>query len=143
MSYGEFLNTEALFLPVIEVYDGDTIFTRFTLPAPLNEIKVRIVGIDTPEMPAKSYHETGKLGRAKCVQEAERALHARDYLRNIIAIHRNVIVVDNYEWDKYGGRIDGDVYAGQGGTWVDLREEMIKAGLAVPYDGKRKTHSWC
>jgi hypothetical protein len=42
-------------------------------------------------------------------------------------------------WDKYGSRIDCDVW--QDGQSVS--DQMIAQKMAVPYNGKRKVHSWC
>jgi endonuclease YncB( thermonuclease family) len=130
-----------MLLPIVEVYDGDTIKTHMNarLPEPLNKVSVRIKDIDTPEMPAKSYAETGKLGRAKCVKEAEAALEAKEFVQ-MMAIGFKKMKVDNFEWGTYGGRIVGDVKIGG----VDVADALIKEGLAVPYDGKAaKTHDWC
>jgi len=130
-----------MLLPIVEVYDGDTIKTHMDsrLPEPLNKVSVRIKGIDTPEMPAKSYAETGKLGRAECADEAEKAIKAKEFVQ-MMAIGFKKMKVDNFDWGTYGGRIVGDVKIGG----VDVADALIKEGLAVPYDGKSaKTHNWC
>lgn len=139
----DFEHMNVMYLPVVDVYDGDTIFVKFTLPAPLDDMKVRIRGIDTPEVPAKSYYETGKLGRAQCVHEAELALAARDHLRELIREFDNVIIVTNFDWDKYGGRIDADAFVGTDDVWINVQEDMINNGYAVPYFGGKKTKDWC
>jgi len=128
-----------LVVPALYVYDGDTIFTRLTLPPPLDNVKVRIAGIDTPERPAKSYVSTGKLGRAECIKEAELALDARSFLINFIADGDGVLLLRNFKWGKYGSRIIADVQT----RGTDLGQLMIRHNLAVPYDGGTKTHSWC
>lgn len=128
-----------LLLPIIGVYDGDTIYTEFTqLPVPLNDIRVRIRDIDAPEMPAPSYLTTGRLGRASCVQEAELALKAKAAVEDLLS-GSNVIQVRNFAWDKFGGRVTANVFV----KGKNVGEELIRAGLAVPYDGGTKTHSWC
>lgn len=130
-----------MLLPIDEVYDGDTIKTHISskrLPYPLNYFSIRVRGIDTPELPAKSYHETGKLGRADCVKEAELALAARDYLTQLSS-SISVMKVDNFEWGKYGGRVIADVKFKS----VNIAEALISQGFAVPYDGGTKTHDWC
>ena len=130
-----------MLMPIDEVYDGDTIKTHFStkrLPAPLNLVSIRIMGIDTPEIPAKSYATTGKLNKADCIQEAELALAARSFVR-AIATNSTKMKVDNFKWDKYGGRIDADVKI----NGVDVAGALIKARLAVPYDGGTKTFDWC
>ena len=130
-----------MLLPIVEVIDGDTIKTDMSkrLPEPLGDISIRIAGIDTPEMPAKSYHETGKLNRAKCVKEAELALEAKEFVEMLV-IGFPKMKVENFDWGTYGGRIVGDVKIGG----VNVGEALIKEGYAVPYDGKTaKSHDWC
>lgn len=130
-----------MLLPIDEIYDGDTIKTHISerrLPEPLNRLSIRIDGIDTPEMPAPSYHETGKLGRAGCVKEAELALQAKALLEKI-AEGTNTMKVEDFDWGKFGGRIVGKVTI----NGVDVAQALIDAGLAVPYDGGTKTHDWC
>lgn len=131
-----------MLLPIDEVYDGDTIFTHianYRLPSPLNLLRVRINGIDTPEMPAKSYYTTGKLGRAKCVKEAELAIKSRLFLISLIDGQKKM-KISNYKWGTYGGRIVADVTI----NGKDIAEEMLTNGHAVYYDGKsEKTHDWC
>jgi len=130
-----------MLLPIVEVMDGDTIRTDMStrLPDPLGKVKIRIRGIDTPEMPAKSYATTGKLNKAKCVKEAELALEAKAYLEGI-AIGFKRMKVDNFIWGTYGGRIVADVRIGG----VDLGGRRIIKKKTVPYDGKAaKSQDWC
>jgi len=130
-----------MLMPIDEVYDGDTIKTHFStnrLPAPLNKVSIRILGIDTPENPAKSYLITGKLGRAACVREAELALAAKAFVQ-AMAIGSSRMKVDNFKYGKYGGRILGDVSI----AGVDVADALIRANLAVPYYGGTKTKDWC
>jgi len=129
-----------MLLPIVEVYDGDTIKTNLgsRLPTPLNEVSIRIYGIDTPEMPAKSYETTGKLGRAKCVKEAELAIKAKDAVEFITLGHTKMKVYD-FKWDKYGGRILGHVKIGG----VNIRDALIEQGFAVEYFGKGTKKDWC
>lgn len=129
-----------MLLPIMEVYDGDTIKSDMSsrLPEPLGKVSVRVRGVDTPELPAKSYHETGKLGRADCIKEAELALEAKEFVEWIAQGHTKM-KVDNFEWGKYGGRIVGDVKI----NGVDVAESLIEAEFAVPYDGGKKTKDWC
>jgi micrococcal nuclease len=85
---------------VIRVIDGDTVIISAPyLPPPLKpQLSLRIHGIDTPE----------KNTRAKCSREhqlAEQAtLHTLQTIQNG-KNHRIVIL----EWDKYGGRVLGDI----------------------------------
>lgn len=129
-----------MLLPIVEVHDGDTIKTDLTwrLPAPLNEMSIRVYGIDTPEMPAKSYATTGKLGRAKCDKEALLALKARDRVKEIVGTKTRMKVTD-FTWGKYAGRIVAKVSVGG----VDISKTLINEGLAVEYYGKGTKKDWC
>lgn len=130
---------DPLELTVREVKDADTIGISVLLPPPLNELDVRVNGIDTPEMPAKSYRETGKLNRAGCVAEAELALRATAYVNELIDAANGKISIDNYDWGKYGGRLVADVYI-EGKLLADM---LLQRGYAVPYFGVGERHEWC
>ena len=41
--------------------------------------------------------------------------------------------------DKYGSRIDAQVIS----NGINVGEEMIKRGLAVPYTGSGQKQNWC
>lgn len=129
-----------LLLPIVSIYDGDTIKTKLSLPPPLDSISIRINGMDTPEKPANSYASTGKLGRAKCDKEAILALSATNYLQKLHAEYGGYMIVKNFKYGAYAGRIVGDVYIGG----IEISQHMIGLGYAVPYDGKSKrTTNWC
>jgi endonuclease YncB( thermonuclease family) len=109
--------------------DGDTVaFAAPFLPAPLKpELSVRVYGVDTPE----------KGHRAKCPQEAERGAQASAFTKNAIKNSTKHQVV-LYGWDKYGGRVLGDILLdGQ-----SLRAMLIANGFAREYYGEAK-QSWC
>lgn len=111
------------------VIDGDTVaFQAPFLPEPLKkELSIRVYGVDTPE----------KGFRAKCPSEDQRGQAATEFTKNTIkaSTKRQVIIMD---WDKYGGRVLGDVLLdGQ-----SLRMMLISKGFAKEYYGEAKT-SWC
>jgi endonuclease YncB( thermonuclease family) len=143
--FGAVAHAQDLYVPVINVYDGDTVETRLTLPSPLDKVSVRIYGIDTPEMPAKSYATTGKLNRAKCIQEAELALLAQAYVEDLVKDNGNLLLLRAYSWDKYGGRIDADTYVVDLATGIEINiaDQLISNGMAVEYYGGKKTKNWC
>jgi len=130
---------EYMLLPVVDVYDGDTIKTDLSwrLPYPLSKVSIRIYGIDTPEMPAKSYAITGKLNRAKCVKEAEMALIAK--ARVVELVGSGQLKISNFKWGRNGGRIVAVVKV----NGIDIGATLIKEGLAVEYFGKGKKQDWC
>lgn len=117
-----------LFLPILYVYDGDTIRSFYEgLPYPLYKIYVRLDGIDTPE----------KGFRAECQEEKDKAEEVKHFLIDIIG-NSKIMRVTNYKWDKYGGRILGTVFV----NGVNLSEALIKAHKAREYHGEKKK-SWC
>lgn len=129
-----------MLLPIVSVYDGDTIKTDLSwrLPEPLNKVSIRIYGIDTPEMPAKSYATTGKLNRAKCVKEAELALKAKARVEEIVGSNTRMKVTD-FKWGRNGARIVAKVSIGG----VDVAKTLIDEGYAVEYYGSGTKQDWC
>ena len=114
--------------PVIGIKDGDTLTVNLPgLPPALNPVAVRLRSVDTPE--------SG--GRAKCASERKLAERATLFTRKAITAARR-IEFEEPSWDKYGGRIDADV-------WVDgklLSDQLIAAGLARQYNGGKR-RGWC
>jgi endonuclease YncB( thermonuclease family) len=114
---------------ITRVIDGDTVaFQAPFLPAPLKpELSIRVFGVDTPE----------KGHRAECASENERGQAASNFTKNAIAqsTNRQVLLI---RWDKYGGRVLGDVIL----DGRSLREMLILNGFAREYYGEAKT-SWC
>ena len=114
---------------IVRVSDGDTIVISAPfLPAPLKpELAVRIFGVDTPE----------KGHRAQCPQENERALVASKFTTQAIQSHpKHQVII--YGWDKFGGRILGDILV----NGQSIRQGLIANGLAREYYGDAK-QSWC
>ena len=111
------------------VIDGDTVaFQADWLPDPLKkELSVRVYGVDTPE----------KGFRAKCPQEDARGQAATAFTKSVMnaAKTRQVVLMD---WDKYGGRVLGDIVL----DGNSLRSMLIQQGYAREYYGEAKT-SWC
>jgi endonuclease YncB( thermonuclease family) len=114
---------------VIRVVDGDTVqFEAPWVPAPIAQrISVRVFGVDTPE----------KGHRAQCPREAALGQRATEYTRNMIASATSIRVALR-DWDKYGGRVLGDIII----DGRSLRMSLINEGLAREYFGETKT-SWC
>ena len=114
---------------IIRVSDGDTIVIAAPfLPAPLKpELAVRIYGVDTPE----------KGHRAQCPSEDQRGQAASLFTKNAVATTQKHQVII-YGWDKFGGRILGDMIL----NGISLRAELIRNGYAREYFGEAK-QSWC
>lgn len=114
---------------ILRVIDGDTVIIAAPfLPAPLKpELSVRVYGVDTPE----------KGFRSSCTLENQRGLAATEFTKQAIArsTSRSLVL---YDWDKYGGRVLGDlILDGQ-----SLRSMLITNGYARAYYGDAK-QSWC
>ena len=114
---------------IIRVSDGDTIVISAPfLPAPLKpELAVRVFGVDTPE----------KGHRAQCPSEAQRGEQASAFTKNAVKSTKKHQVI-LYSWDKFGGRVLGDMIL----DGVSLRAELIRNGFAREYYGDAK-QSWC
>jgi endonuclease YncB( thermonuclease family) len=114
---------------ILRVNDGDSIVISAPfLPPPLKpELIVRIYGVDTPE----------KGHRAKCALEDRKGTAATAFTKNAIANgqHHQVVL---YAWDKFGGRVLGDILV----DGVSLRAALIRNRLAREYYGEAK-QSWC
>lgn len=111
------------------IIDGDTVaFKADWLPAPLKpELSIRVYGVDTPE----------KGHRAGCESEAKRGEAATAFTKAAIkaSTQRQVYLIG---WDKYGGRVLGDIFL----DGKSLRQMLIENGFAREYYGDKK-ESWC
>jgi endonuclease YncB( thermonuclease family) len=114
---------------ILRVSDGDTVvISAKFLPAPLKpELAVRIFGVDTPE----------KGSRAKCDSENQRGLAASAFTKIAVA-QSTQQQVTLYAWDKFGGRVLGDILL----DGRSLRAMLIENGHARAYFGEAK-QSWC
>jgi endonuclease YncB( thermonuclease family) len=118
---------------ILRVTDGDTVVIAAPfLPAPLKpELAIRVFGVDTPE----------KGHRAMCPSEAQRGEAASAFTKNAInqaAAAKGKFQVTMYGWDKFGGRVLGDILI----NGQSLRAALIANGFAREYYGEAK-QSWC
>lgn len=113
---------------VINVVDGDTLrITADFLPPQLgNTLLLRIAGLDTPE---KGY-------LAKCQSERDASVVATEATKKFLSGGTPIISLQ--KWDKYGGRVLGDVEVNR----RMLSVYLISNGYARPYNGERKS-DWC
>jgi len=118
---------------ILRVTDGDTVVIAAPfLPAPFKpELAIRVYGVDTPE----------KGFRAQCPSEAQRGDAASAFTKNAInsaAAGGGKFQVTMYGWDKFGGRVLGDILI----NGQSLRAALIANGFAREYYGDAK-QSWC
>jgi endonuclease YncB( thermonuclease family) len=114
---------------ILRATDGDTVVIEAPwVPAPIKkEIAIRVFGVDTPE----------KGFRAQCPAEEAKGQAASAFTKDLIAKSTKKQYV-LYRWDKFGGRVLGDVVL----DGKSLREQLITNGYARPYFGEAK-QSWC
>lgn len=115
---------------VLRVVDGDTvdIDAPFLPPELGKHLKLRVYGVDTPE----------KGHQAKCNAERRKAQTATEFVEEKVA-NAKVIKVELRKWDKFGGRVLGDLII----DGKRLSELLVEEGHAVSYDGGRKSKNWC
>lgn len=114
---------------IIRIIDGDTVVIKAPfLPYPLKpQLAIRVFGVDTPE----------KSWRGKCKYERLLGEMASQFTKSRIrsAKTRQVRLI---KWDKFGGRVLGDILL----DGKSLRDLLIENGYAREYYGKKK-ESWC
>ncbi len=111
---------------VLRVLDGDTFEARVHIwPGMDITTKIRLRGIDAPEM------------RARCPDERTKAEAAREALIRVLG--EGSVAISNIGQDKYGGRVDADVSTAR---IADVAAAMLESGHARRYGGGRRA-SWC
>lgn len=111
---------------VLRVLDGDTFEARVRIwPGMDVTTKVRLRGIDAPEM------------HARCDAERVKAVAARDALTQMLK--EGSVAVSTIGQDKYGGRVDA--VASTAHT-PDVAAALVERGLVRRYTG-RKREGWC
>jgi endonuclease YncB( thermonuclease family) len=111
---------------VLRVLDGDTFEARVHVWPGLDvTTKVRLRGIDAPEL------------KAKCSEERAKAEAARNALSTILA--QGEVGISQVGLDKFGGRVDA---VASTKTTPDVSTALLQAGLARSYDGGRRA-GWC
>ena len=111
---------------IVEVVDGDTLTVRARVWLGQDvEIRVRIAGIDTPEL------------RGHCAYERRLARAARAFVAARIGTAE--VTLTDIRYGKYAGRVVARVVTATG---VDLAPALIAASLARAYAGGRRA-GWC
>jgi endonuclease YncB( thermonuclease family) len=111
---------------VLRVLDGDTFEARVHVWPGLDiTTRVRLRGIDAPEM------------NARCIEERDKAEAARDALRAIL--DQGEVGISRVTLDKYGGRVVAEASTQ---ATPDVSLALLEAGLARRYSGRRRD-GWC
>jgi micrococcal nuclease len=112
---------------VVDIVDGDTLTVRAHIWLGQEvETRVRLIGIDTPEL------------RGGCDSEREQARAARAALSALVA--GRTVTLRDIEADVYGGRVLARLDPVDG---VDVAAALVDGGLARPYDGRTRRAPWC
>jgi endonuclease YncB( thermonuclease family) len=111
---------------VLRVLDGDTFEARVRVWPGLDiTSKIRLRGIDAPEL------------KARCAEERAKAEAARDALKAIL--DQGEVGISAVTIDKYGGRVIADASTR---ATPDVSAALLGAGLARSYAGGQR-QSWC
>ena len=109
---------------VVSVYDGDTMTVDAEpWPGLTARTKVRVAGVDTPEI------------RGKCQREKDLAVRARDFVRATVGA---MVRLTDVRPGKYAGRVIADVWINE----QKLSDLLIAENLGRPYHGGRR-RGWC
>ena len=110
---------------LVEVIDGDTFRAKVKIwLGQTVTVKVRLKGVDTPEM------------NGKCAAEKELAQQAKQFAAQWLK--NNPAQLVNVHYGTYAGRVLATTID-QGGT--SLGAALLSENLAKPYRGRRAT--WC
>ncbi len=132
---------------VVSVIDGDTLEVRvhIWLGQDLN-IRVRLAGIDAPELKGKCDREKALARRARAyllarLDPADSGVAAKAGAEAGAGAKAGAgeIRLREVRYGKFAGRVLARVETLDG---TDLGQGLIAAGLARPYDGRRRA-SWC
>lgn len=108
---------------VMRVIDGDTVEVRALIWIGQEiVVRVRLAGVDTAEL------------RAPCEQARNAALEAKAFVAR--EVEGAAVVLTRIHGDKYFGRVVGHILTPKG---EDLSGLLLSAGLARPYQGRRRT----
>ena len=112
---------------VLSVYDGDTVTLMIDQGMKhFARVKVRMIGIDTPEI------------RTKDLDEKKRGYEAKDYLKS--RIEGKTIIVQTLKKGKFGRWLGvmWDYTEDADDLGESLNDEMIRMGHAKAYDGGKR-----
>lgn len=112
-------DTVSVRIPKLEMLDQDDDFPFFW-----EDVKIRVRGIDTPEI------------RGKCQSEKKKAIAAKQLVKELLE-QAESLEMANVSKGKYFRLVADIIVDGE-----SLGERLLAEGLAVPYDGGTKPN-WC
>ena len=106
----------------LRVVDGDTMDARVDLGFDTyKKIRIRLVGINTPE------------SRTRDLEEKKRGLAAKQFVVDSLAKHKNKFILHSHGVGKYG-RCLGEIFLKD----TKLNDLLITEGHAVAYFGGKR-----
>ena len=119
---------------VIDIYDADTITVVLFFRDIPSIIKLRLLGIDTPEMKPKTDNENEN------IKEKALAIIAKIFLKNILEENENIIYIETNGTEKYG-RTLAILYKKKGDS-KSINQQLVDLKLADSYFGKTKERNF-
>lgn len=131
---------------VVDVYDGDTVtivLKDALTPNTLTKLKIRLLGIDTPELRDPDTKAAGLAARnwllAQLIHLSHEDIQAYEHLdkkgvRALLKAYQGLHFVELHGFDKYG-RVLGRVWADADDVRADndLNAQLIARDLAKPF----------
>lgn len=112
---------------VVRVIDGDTVTVHvFPWPGVIVETRIRLLGVDTPEL------------RGKCEEEKAKARAAKKLVAELLPVGTQV-QIRKVKQDKYAGRHDAEIWLPDGRSVTEI---LVAQGTARLYDGGQR-RGWC
>ena len=107
---------------IVDVYDGDTVYADIDLGLStwIHREKIRLARIDAPEIHGK---------------ERAAGLRSWEYIRKLLLGKEVLLVTIKDRRGKYG-RYLGEIWLQENGTWINVNDRMMEAGMAEPYRPK-------
>lgn len=126
-----------IYAKVVDVYDGDTITIIIMYGDAPMKLKVRLQGVDAPELVVK--RQQGRVYSAEedelITLEMRAGAHVRDKVKKLI--DQKEVIVKLIKCDKYGGRQVGAVYL-KPQSYETLTEYLLSKRYGKPYQAQKK-----
>lgn len=106
---------------ITEVLDGDTVEFVMKRDNKYEKYRLRINGVDAPEI------------RTKNLKEKRLGLESKERLQDLLKQHDNKVLIKFYKDDKYGRKL-GDIFI----NGCNVCEYMLSNHLGYSYDGHGK-----
>jgi endonuclease YncB( thermonuclease family) len=118
------MQNELIDARIVDIYDGDTVKVIVLFGEVPFFISLRILGVDAPEI---------RKAKDKLPEESVAGIKVREHVKSLFPT--NIAKVTFRDWDKYGGRILGDIYTPDG---ISIAEHLIAEGWVRRYNGEKK-----